>query len=125
MRKKIMLVLIILANMLLTACSTTITAEEIEGLKDVAYEVKNSESYKLPDGYTISYPDSTTTSKIAITIKPSIGNADKIIAIFDMTKDEPELINYTENIDYIVLLTIMIVILIGAIIVVIIAVCTS
>lgn len=98
MRKKIIFILTtVLMVMLLTGCGTVITAEEVEDLKNVASEIKNSEDYKLPEGYTVSYPDKTTTNKIAISCKTSEGFGDNVIAVFDMTKAEPELISYQQN----------------------------
>lgn len=98
MRKKTIVILAtILITMLLTACGTVITSEEIDNLKNVASEIKNSEDYKLPEGYTVSYPDETTTNKIAISCKTSEGFGDNVIAVFDMTKAEPELISYQQN----------------------------
>lgn len=109
MRKKIIFILTTaLMIMLLTGCATVITAEEIEDLKNVASEIKISEDYKLPEGYTVSYPDETTTNKIAISCKTSEGIGDNVIAVFDMTKAEPELISYQQNTIGIILLTVFI-----------------
>lgn len=109
MRKKIIFILTtVLMIMLLTGCGTVITAEEVENLKNVASEIKNSEDYKLPEGYTVSYPDGTTTNKIAISCKTSEGFGDNVIAVFDMTKAEPELISYQQNTIGIIYFTIIV-----------------
>lgn len=113
MRKKTIVILAtILITMLLTACRTEITSEEIDNLKNIAFEIKNSEDYKLPEGYEVSYPDSTKTNKIAISIKASKGSGDNVIAIFDMTKAEPELVSYQQDTLGIIIETVFIVILI-------------
>ena len=80
--------------------------------KNIAFEIKNSEDYKLPEGYEVSYPDSTKTNKIAISIKASKGSGDNVIAIFDMTKAEPELVSYQQDTLGIIIETVFIVILI-------------
>lgn len=101
MRKKITLVLTAMfVAMFLTACSTSITAEEYKELENVASEVKNAEGeYQLPDGYKVEYTNPTKTNQITIIKKASTGKVDNIKATFDITKNEPELISIEQDFD--------------------------
>lgn len=99
MRKKITLILATMfVAMFLTACSTSITAEEYKELENVASEVKNAEGeYQLPDGYEVEYTNPTKTNQITIIKKASTGKGDNIKATFDVTKNEPELISIEQE----------------------------
>lgn len=100
MRKKITLVLATMfVAMFLTACSTSITAEEYNELKNIASEIKNAEGeYQLPEGYKVEYANPTKTNEITvIKVEPSTGKGDNIKATFDITKSEPELISIEQE----------------------------
>lgn len=102
MRKKITLVLTAMfVSMFLTACSTSITAEEYNELKNIASEIKNAEGeYQLPEGYKVEYANPTKTNQITVIKKePSTGEGDNIKATFDITKNEPELISIEQDLD--------------------------
>lgn len=100
MRKKITLVLTAMfVAMFLTACSTSITAEEYNELANIASEIKNAEGeYQLPQGYKVEYADPTKTNEITvIKVEPSTGKGNNIKATFDITKKEPELISIEQE----------------------------
>lgn len=100
MRRKITLVLTAMfVAMFLTACSTSITAEEYNELKNIASEIKNAEGeYQLPEGYKVEYANPTKTNQITVIKEsPSTGDGNNIKATFDITKNEPELISIIQE----------------------------
>lgn len=94
MKKKIILFLsVLLAIMFLTGCSTTIDAEALEKSNNIAKEVaSNMGEYKLPDGYSISYPDSKDTSRFELTSKPKYENT--LTAEYKISNKEAELVSF-------------------------------
>ncbi len=101
MRKKIILLIAAMLSIMLltTGCGPKITSEQ---MKDIALNVSNSEDYKLPDGYDISFSDKSSTNLVDIT--NSYGNfplSYKIITTFDIS-NAPVLLSYTFNINSII-----------------------
>lgn len=69
MKKRIILFLtFLLTTMFLTGCTVSTSYERIKEINKVANEVaQNGAGYKLPEGYSISYPDTKDTGIIQIT----------------------------------------------------------
>lgn len=111
MKKKIILFLsVLLVAMFLTGCSTTTYAEALERSNEVANEIaKNIGEYQLPDGYTMSNPDSRDTSRFYLKSKTEQKNI--LRAEYKISNKEAELVAFTVDDDKGILYGILIVIM--------------
>lgn len=106
MKKKIILFLsFLMVAMCLTGCGraeciTKITSEEISKITQVAENIKNNPAYELPEGYTFKLEDNSKNGRIIINAKSETNKPETIIATFDISKDEVQLIEIGETYEY-------------------------
>lgn len=93
MKKRIILFLtFLLTTMFLTGCTVSTSYERIKEINKVANEVaENGAGYKLPEGYSIKYPDTTDTGIIEITSKK--GSEEIIKAKYEIANGTAEVID--------------------------------
>lgn len=92
MKKRIILFLtFLLTTMFLTGCAVSTSYERIKEINQVANEVaENREGYKLPEGYSIKYPDTKHPGIIELTsIK---GNEEIVRAKYEIANGTAEVI---------------------------------
>lgn len=92
MKKRIILFLtFLLTNMFLTGCTVSTSYERIKEINQVANEVaENGAGYKLPEGYSIKYPDTKDTGIIEITSRK--GKEEIIKAKYEIANGTAEVI---------------------------------
>lgn len=105
MKKKIILVLsFLMVAMYLTGCSVIVTPEKIDEITQIAQNVKDNPTYQLPEGYELSYADSSKNDRIIInTCGSDVTHSLKLT--FDTSNNTVELIQTEEtyNLDIIVI----------------------
>lgn len=118
MKKRIILFLTFLVvAMFLTGCTVSTSYERIKEINKVANEVaENGAGYKLPEGYSINYPNTTDTGIIEITSKK--GNEEIIKAKYEISNGIAEMIDIAidDNVDFFYALSVLILMIISGII---------
>ena len=102
--------------MFLTGCTVSTSYERIKEINQVANEVaENGAGYKLPEGYSIKYPDTKDTGIIEITSRK--GKEEIIKAKYEIANGTAEVIHIAidDNADLWYCLTALVLMILGGI----------